>query len=107
MTKTIPPVPEDNRSDKGPGSGPKVPVERSIGEGQDTEASEWIIAVVDRPDPRPVWVVIWGGSASAVYGYILWGPTIIALALKVEPAQAARAAGRAPRPRPIAARAGW
>jgi putative MFS transporter len=35
-------------------------------------------------------IVIWGGSASAVYGYILWGPTIIALALKVEPAQAAR-----------------
>jgi hypothetical protein len=46
-----------------PIAGPKVPVERSIGEGKDTEASEWIIAVVDRPDPRPVWVVIWGGSA--------------------------------------------
>lgn len=35
-------------------------------------------------------LIIWGGSASAVYGYILWGPTIIALALKVEPAQAAK-----------------
>jgi MFS transporter, putative metabolite:H+ symporter len=35
-------------------------------------------------------ILIWGGSASAVYGYILWGPTIIALALQVEPAQAAR-----------------
>lgn len=35
-------------------------------------------------------ILIWGGSASAVYGYILWGPTIIALALKVEPAQAAK-----------------
>ncbi len=46
-----------------PIAGPKVPVERSVGEGKDTEASEWIIAVVDRPDPRPVWVVIWGGSA--------------------------------------------
>jgi hypothetical protein len=46
-----------------PIAGPKVPVERSIGEGKDTEGSEWIIAVVDRPDPRPVWVVIWGGSA--------------------------------------------
>jgi putative MFS transporter len=43
-------------------------------------------------DPRLFWqtVLIWGGSASAVYGYILWGPTIIALALKVEPAQAAK-----------------
>ena len=46
-----------------PIAGPKEPVERSVGEGKDTEASEWIIAVVDRPDPRPVWVVIWGGSA--------------------------------------------
>jgi MFS transporter, putative metabolite:H+ symporter len=35
-------------------------------------------------------IIIWGGSASAVYGYILWGPTIIALALQVEPAQAAK-----------------
>ena len=35
-------------------------------------------------------VLIWGGSASAVYGYYLWGPTIVALALKVEPAVAAK-----------------
>ncbi len=42
---------------------PKLPVERSIGEGKDTEASEWIIHVVDRADPRPLRVVIWGGSA--------------------------------------------
>lgn len=43
-------------------------------------------------NPRLFWqtLLIWGGSASAVYGYILWGPTIIALALHVEPAQAAR-----------------
>ncbi|MGA8401132.1 MAG: hypothetical protein WB697_14675, partial [Stellaceae bacterium] len=42
--------------------------------------------------PRLFWqtLLIWGGSASAVYGYILWGPTIIALALRVEPAQAAK-----------------
>jgi hypothetical protein len=44
-------------------AGPKVPVMESVGEGKDTEASNWIIRVVDRPDPRPVWVVIWGGSA--------------------------------------------
>jgi MFS transporter, putative metabolite:H+ symporter len=43
-------------------------------------------------NPRLFWqtILIWGGSASAVYGYILWGPTIIALALQVEPAQAAK-----------------
>jgi MFS transporter, putative metabolite:H+ symporter len=34
-------------------------------------------------------VVIWGGSASAAYGYYLWGPTIVALALNVTPARAA------------------
>jgi MFS transporter, putative metabolite:H+ symporter len=43
-------------------------------------------------NPRLFWqtVLIWGGSASAVYGYYLWGPTIVALALQVEPAQAAK-----------------
>jgi MFS transporter, putative metabolite:H+ symporter len=43
-------------------------------------------------NPRLFWqtILIWGGSASAVYGYYLWGPTIIALALQVEPAVAAK-----------------
>src|SRR5665213_3655317 len=43
-------------------------------------------------NPRLFWqtLLIWGGSASAVYGYYLWGPTIVALALQVEPAQAAK-----------------
>jgi MFS transporter, putative metabolite:H+ symporter len=43
-------------------------------------------------NPRLFWqtILIWGGSASAVYGYYLWGPTIIALALKVQPAEAAK-----------------
>jgi hypothetical protein len=33
----------------------------TVGEGMDSEASEWIIEVLDRPDPRPVWFTIWGG----------------------------------------------
>src|SRR5690554_4414936 len=33
-----------------------------IGEGHDTEGSEWIIQVVDRPDERPVNIAIWGGQ---------------------------------------------
>jgi hypothetical protein len=37
------------------------PVEEIIGEDKDSEASEAIIKVVDEPDPRPVWVCIWGG----------------------------------------------
>jgi len=32
-----------------------------VGPGMDSEASEWIIKVVDRDDPRPVWFSIWGG----------------------------------------------
>jgi MFS transporter, putative metabolite:H+ symporter len=43
-------------------------------------------------NPKLFWqtVLIWGGSSSAVYGYYLWGPTIIALAMKVPPAAAAK-----------------
>ena len=33
-----------------------------IGDGKDSDGSRWIISVVDRPDPRPVWITIWGGS---------------------------------------------
>lgn len=35
---------------------------KSLGEGHDTEGSRWITAIVDRDDPRPVNVTIWGGS---------------------------------------------
>jgi hypothetical protein len=34
----------------------------AVGEGKSTEGSNWIIEVVDRPDPRPVWIPIWGGA---------------------------------------------
>jgi hypothetical protein len=44
-------------------AGPKIPITTSIGLGQDTEASDWIINVVDQADSRPVWVCAWGGSA--------------------------------------------
>ncbi len=33
----------------------------AVGEGKDSDGSEWIIKVVDQPDPRPVWVPVWGG----------------------------------------------
>ncbi len=38
------------------------PIETLIGAEHDTEASEAIIRIVDEPDPRPVWVCVWGGS---------------------------------------------
>ena len=34
----------------------------AIGQGRDTQASAWIISVVDKPDPRPVNIAIWGGQ---------------------------------------------
>jgi hypothetical protein len=34
----------------------------AVGDDKDSEGSDWIIKVVDRPDPRPVWVTIWGGA---------------------------------------------
>ena len=32
-----------------------------IGEGKDSEASNAIIAAVDKPDPRPIYICVWGG----------------------------------------------
>ena len=32
-----------------------------VGPGMDSEASDWIIKVLDKDDPRPVWFCIWGG----------------------------------------------
>jgi hypothetical protein len=46
-----------------PVAGLKMPVFESIGEGKNTEASDWIIRVLKRSDRRPLWVLIWGGSA--------------------------------------------
>lgn len=39
------------------------PAAEVFGKGKDTEASEAIIKLVDRPDPRPVWFCVWGGPA--------------------------------------------
>jgi hypothetical protein len=41
-----------------------------IGEGSDTEASDWIIRVVDEAGERPVHVAIWGGQTDLVQA--LW-----------------------------------
>ena len=44
------------------GNGRKIPVEQYIGEGKDTEGSDWIIKVVDNADTEPVIVSVWGGA---------------------------------------------
>ncbi len=42
----------------------------AVGEGMDSPGSERIIEVVDRADPRPVWVTVWGGPN--VLAQALW-----------------------------------
>jgi hypothetical protein len=39
------------------------PYSEILREGKDSEASNAIINIVDKNDPRPVWVCCWGGSA--------------------------------------------
>jgi hypothetical protein len=33
-----------------------------VGEGKSTSGSRLLIDVIDKPDPRPVWVTVWGGA---------------------------------------------
>jgi hypothetical protein len=35
---------------------------KAVGTGKDSPGSEWIIAVVDKKDDRPVWIPVWGGA---------------------------------------------
>ncbi|MCF8224253.1 MAG: DUF1593 domain-containing protein [Bacteroidales bacterium] len=39
----------------------KQPWSSIIGEGKDSEASDAIIAAADRPDPRAIYICVWGG----------------------------------------------
>jgi hypothetical protein len=34
---------------------------QGVGEGQDSEGSDWIIQALKKEDPRPLWVLAWGG----------------------------------------------
>lgn len=34
---------------------------QGVGEGKDSEGSDWIIKVLETPDNRPVWISVWGG----------------------------------------------
>jgi hypothetical protein len=43
---------------------------RAVGEGMDSSGSDHLIEVVDRDDPRPVWVTVWGGPN--VLAQALW-----------------------------------
>ncbi len=42
----------------------------AVGEGMDSSGSDYLIEVIDRDDPRPVWVTAWGGPN--VLAQALW-----------------------------------
>ncbi|GAA4448422.1 DUF1593 domain-containing protein [Nibrella saemangeumensis] len=46
-----------------PIAAPNLPVEASVGDGKDTEASAWIIRRADESDNRPLYILAWGGTA--------------------------------------------
>jgi len=41
--------------------GPAVYGMEGVGDGKDSEGSEWIIKVLEKNDSRPVWISVWGG----------------------------------------------
>jgi putative MFS transporter len=53
------------------------------------ESSHGIAELLARPRFFWLTIITWTGTATAAYGIYLWGPTIIALLLKIAPAQAA------------------
>lgn len=42
----------------------------NIGEGKDSEASDALISIVDKPDPRPIYVSVWGDCS--VVAQAIW-----------------------------------
>lgn len=33
-----------------------------VGEGHDTEGSDWIVRLAEKEDERPLWILVWGGT---------------------------------------------
>ena len=50
--------------------GPPLYGMNAVGEGQDSSGSELLISAVDKDDPRPLWVTVWGGPN--VLAQALW-----------------------------------
>lgn len=54
----------------------KQPYTDIIGKGMDSEASKAIIAAADKPDPRPIWIGVWGGPREIAQETVDPGSTI-------------------------------
>ncbi|WP_346854566.1 nucleoside hydrolase-like domain-containing protein [uncultured Draconibacterium sp.] len=39
-----------------------LPIEEVLGENKDTEGSKFIVELIEKNDPRPLWFCIWGGQ---------------------------------------------
>lgn len=50
--------------------GPALYGMKAVGEGRDSSGSELLISAVDKDDPRPLWVTVWGGPN--VLAQALW-----------------------------------
>src|SRR5690625_2924864 len=50
--------------------GPSLYRMQAVGEEHDSSGSEWLVQAVDRDDPRPLWVLVWGGPN--VLAQALW-----------------------------------
>jgi hypothetical protein len=56
----------------------------AVGDGKDSEGSDWIIHLLGENDPRPLWICVWGGSntlAQALYRIRQTGPETVAAKL--------------------------
>lgn len=42
----------------------------AVGQGKDSQGSEWIVQALSRPDDRPIWFSVWGGTN--VLAQALW-----------------------------------
>ena len=60
--KTGYPVPKRNWDPKTQKTS-EIPLTEKIGADKNSEGSDWIIEVVDRPDPLPVWIAVWGTAS--------------------------------------------
>jgi hypothetical protein len=58
------------RTKEGLGGTYDKPAAEILGEGKDSEASRYIIELVDRPGSEPIWFCFWGGSQEL--GQALW-----------------------------------
>ena len=41
-----------------------------VGKNKDSEGSEFLLTIIEKQDPRPIWIAVWGGAN--VLAQTLW-----------------------------------